>query len=237
MNWYNRHIKTAMPTPRKWTEEEINKIRKLVEKGDSFRSIAKLFGVSNHSISKLNNKYKWVDLNRKRDERDNFIADLYLSPPKGKGLSLAAIAKNYGISDMAVKKALERLGLSNELRDRHEAWTPELRQRYSDLFSEKWRDPSFREYIDGLRSDPSYIQEMSEKKTQWWKDHPEVRDEYSNNQKQRYEDNPQLRVDISNMMKEQWRNYPGGFQGFLSTFPPEKRIEIQRAIAAKRGDS
>jgi transposase len=121
MNWYNRQLKIAK---RGWATEELEKVKKLVEEGMSFERIAKLFGVSDNSIRQLNAKYRWVDLElrrkekeKKRGEDDKKIVDLYLLPPKGRGMAARRIRREYGFSLKRVQNALERLGLSEYYRN------------------------------------------------------------------------------------------------------------------------
>ena len=66
MNWYNIQLKIAMPKWIRWTDDQIETIKKLVNEGKSFSEIARMFNVHKKSISILNDKYKWRDLKQDR---------------------------------------------------------------------------------------------------------------------------------------------------------------------------
>ncbi len=94
-------------------------------------------------------------------EDDKFIVNLYLLPPKGKGLSSQKITEQYGFGLRKVKGALRRLGLLDFYRGRSEAnkrtWTPERKKRQSDLLTEKHKE------------NPGLGKEHSRKMVEYWK--------------------------------------------------------------------
>jgi hypothetical protein len=147
MNWY-RKTKYKIAAPIKWRAEDFPEIKKLLQEGKSINEVSNLTGVPWDVIRRMNIKYQWVDFDKKRKEQDSLIASLYLLPPVGKGLSFSKIFQEYGIQSVTIKKALERMGLSRLLRDRLEAWTPDVRSHHSKMMSDKmlnrWKDPEYR---------------------------------------------------------------------------------------------
>ncbi len=253
MNWYNRHIKIAMPKKREWTEDELQVIKELIEEGYSYDKISQLFGVNRNSIrylslkykwreprksfspekieeikqlvlskkplyeiasmfgvsdgviESLNKKYKWRDYEKEKAEMDRFIVDLYLLPPEGKGMSSKQIRDQYGIFHRRVWTALDRMGLSDKKRGMSE----EVKRIYEE--------------------NPEKRKQQGESLRRRYEEDPELRERMSELNKQHYVDNPALKDQISQRMKEYWKNYPGGYYAWLSTFPPEKQKEIERA--------
>ena len=73
--------------------------------------------------------------------------------------------------------------------------------------------------------------EHGEKIRQMYIDNPELREQVSIREKQKYIDEPWRKDLASRNMKEYWSNIPGGYSAWLSTFPPDKQREIDRARA------
>ena len=115
MNWYKRQLKIAK---RVWTDEELNKIKSLLEEGESIVQICRLLGTYPKEIKDLNKKYQLVDLEKVKRKKSEWIASLYLLPPKGKGLSTKEIKRQYDISRSSIVKALKTLGLEGKIRGR-----------------------------------------------------------------------------------------------------------------------
>ena len=106
MNWYKDIIKYAYMRGRQWTPEELNKIKQLLEEGKGYIEIGKMFGVSETPIQNFNKKYKWRTPRKtfKPDEETIKKIDyMYALPPKGLGYSKVDIAKQLGVSYMAIK--------------------------------------------------------------------------------------------------------------------------------------
>ena len=79
------------------------------------------------------------------------------------------------------------------------------------------------------KENPEIGRQQGETLRRRYEEDPELRSRMSELNKQKYIDRPELKDQISENMKEYWRNYPGGWQGFLSKFSPEKQKEIERA--------
>ncbi len=191
-----------------FSPEQIEQIRQLVLDKKPFREIGKMFGVSKTTIQNLNNKYKWRDIKKEKEERDRLIADLYLLPPDGQGMSAIEITRQYGFNYKTIREALKRLNLIDN-----------------------WRDISD-DYIKRFDLNPNMHREQGESLRRRYEEDPNLRARMSELNKQHYIDNPELKDTISEGMKEYWRNYPGGYYAWLSTFPPEKQKEIERARSA-----
>ena len=153
MNWYNRQLKIAK---RVWTEDELGKIRKLLEEGKSSYAIGKLFGVNSNAILYLNKKYKWIDFEKEKLKKDKLILGLYLLPPDGHGMPAKQITKEYGyeFSGRRIYKALERSNLTQYWRGQSEAAkkkykdNPELGKQFGDFMRQKYKnDPDLRKQI------------------------------------------------------------------------------------------
>jgi len=156
MNWYKRQLKTSADK-RTWTEEELDRIKKLLEKGYSYTDIAEMFHVSRPAISYLNKKYKMVDRSPffdKKLKEDEFISSLYLLPPYGEGMSAKDIREQYGFTAKKVMSALKRLGKIDEWRDRKDMWNDELRDHQ--------RQNMLRRFEEG------YGEELSPKLQDYW---------------------------------------------------------------------
>ena len=117
MNWYNRQLKIGMSVKKIWTNNELEKIKKMLEEGYNYVQIAQLFNVSPPTINSLNKKYKWKDLKAEVDKNDQLIANLYLLPPDGKGMSAIEIARKHGFQYRRIQDALKRLNLFNKWRN------------------------------------------------------------------------------------------------------------------------
>lgn len=191
MNWYNKQLKIAMPAPsgvnRGWDEEELQVIKELVEEGYSFPQIASLFDVHRSAIQNLNKKYKWKNFEEESNKKDQFIASLYLLPPRGKGMTTKQIYDQHGVGGRTILSILTRLGLADQYRDIGEA----SRLRFTD---------------------------------------PTQNEQLSIIQKQRHMDNPEIGRVHSEYLKKRWENYPGGWDAWISRFPPDKQKQIMRAI-------
>jgi len=146
MNWYKKQLKIAFAAPRGWSSKELAEMERLVNQGKSFLSIAKMFGVNSHTIERLNKKYQWRDLVEYRRKKDEYLASLYLLPPRGKGMTAQQITKQYGTNLTTVFKALERLNLLDQWRGRSEAARkkfidhPELVQEHSIKMKQRIED-------------------------------------------------------------------------------------------------
>ena len=233
MNWYNRQLKIAK---RAWTNEELAKIKKLLEEGYNFNQITSLLNVGKGVIRNLNKKYNWKDLDVEKRKKDKMIADLYLLPPYGMGLSTSQIAKKYKFSYKRIKQALERLNLIKHLRDKSETASlkyknnPQFREDASILQKQRFLDnPGLKDnmsrklkqrYID----DPNLREEQSKKIKQFYDDNPEARKEKSVRSKQVFKDNTELRDQISKKMIQQWKDW-GGLEGRLTSFPTRSQAE------------
>lgn len=133
----NRKYKWVDPRPptRGWTQEELDYIKKLIEEGKSFRSIAKIFGVISNTITALNRKYKWRDFDKERDNRDEKILELYLLPEDGgRGLTKTEVQKRLRVSKPTIDEALRRFGFEDKIRGQSEEnvrrWSnPEEREK------------------------------------------------------------------------------------------------------------
>jgi hypothetical protein len=156
MNWYNRQLKIAMlregRIQREWSEEDLQTMKKLIEKGKSFRDIAIFFNTVHSTISQLNDKYQWRDIKSEKMKKNKMIADLYLLPPDGKGLLGNEIKEQYGFDAATIFRALKALGLEDHYRGKN------------DPYSEGKR----REKIQNWNADPSNKQMISEKIKRWW---------------------------------------------------------------------
>lgn len=64
MNWYKKTI-IAQRKKVQLTPEDINKIKELVLRGETFSNIAKQFNVSYFYIQKLNQRYKWRPIKKR----------------------------------------------------------------------------------------------------------------------------------------------------------------------------
>lgn len=202
MNWYNRQLKISQRKGRVWTNEELEKIKNMFEQGFSQTQIASFFGVSAQPIKNLNKKYKWKNFKADRSKYDSFLADLYLLPPKGKGMSAKQIYKQHGFSTGKLYKALERLNLLDHWRGQSDA------QKHMNL------------------TNPDAAKEKSNTMKQRFIDNPELREELSRFQKQKFIDNPDLREEYSQRMTQQWKDI-GGYEGKLkSTSTKEQAINL-----------
>jgi transposase len=185
----------------KWREprspfspEQIEKIKRLVLNKISFDEVGRMFGVSGSTIQHLNKRYRWRDIKTEKDDRDKMIVDLYLLPPEGKGMSMNAIAKQYGIYPRTIQEALKRLGLSHKLRDISEELT-----RIHELH-------------------PEISQQQGEAVRRRYIEDPQLRERASEREKQKYIDNPEIAGRISETVKNNWENM-GGLEGRLLSYP------------------
>ncbi len=200
MNWYNRQLKMARSRGVKkgWTTEELDRVKKLLEKGYNFNQIASLLDVNKNTIRFLNKKYKWKDLEVEKRKKDKTIADLYLLPPHGIGLSTSQIGKKYKFTYNRIRQALERLNLLDHLRDRSESTSLTY------------------------QNNPRLREEAAIFQKQRFLDNPGLKDDISRKQKQRYIDNPELREEQSIFMKERWKEL-GGMEGLLLSYPTREQ--------------
>ena len=168
MNWYNRQLKIAIPGPhgvnRRWSKEDLDVIKELIEEGNSFPQIASLFNVNRSTIQDLNKKYKWKDFKKERDKKDKFIASLYRLPPNGKSMTTKAIFDRYGVNSRTIRSILKRLGISEEYRDIGDA----SRLRFTD---------------------PAQNEQLSTIQKQRHMDNPEIGENHSLYMQQQWKDN------------------------------------------------
>jgi len=167
MNWYKKQLKIAMAVSRGWSEDDLQKVKELYEKGYSSVYIAPLFGVNPATINKLNQKYKFVDFKKRKQEKYKWLAGLYLLPPDGEGMPASEIYKQHGISPKVVRLALKSLGKEEKWRGNSEAG----RKKFED--------------------NPDLKKEISEKQKQYYRDNPEARQEQSKRIKQLFIDEPE----------------------------------------------
>jgi transposase len=205
MNSCKKQSKKLGRPSREWSSDELQLIKKRLDEGFCCAKIASLFGVSKFIIQRLNKKYKLIDFEKKKIKDDQLIANLYLLSPDGKGKTAQQIEKQYGFSSLRIKKALERLGLSDKIRSQSEAL-----KRMHDL-------------------NPNFAKERGERLRQLYINNPELKEQMSAIVKQKHIDNPDMGKQMSQNMKKYWENYPGGYSAWLSTFPPEKQKEIEIA--------
>lgn len=162
MNWYKRQFKIAMPTPIQFSDEELQRIGKMLQEGKSFRNIGRIYNVAQKVIMRLNDKYRWRDLEKERRERDDKILNLYLLPPKGKGLTAKEISRQTGIRLPSIKNTLKRLGLGDQIRS------------VSDENKRRWQDPEERakqsiRTRQFFESNPKAGKDHSIRMLEWWK--------------------------------------------------------------------
>ena len=104
MNWYNRHIKIAdRGRTRGWTSDEIEQIKNLILQGKGFRTIAKMFGVTKNTISQLNKKHKWREVQVYRPPMEFSQEDLQnMKKMIDDGVTLPKIADFYNIDKTTI---------------------------------------------------------------------------------------------------------------------------------------
>jgi DNA-binding CsgD family transcriptional regulator len=216
MNWY----KQSQSIGKRWTLEDLQVIRELLEEGHSSRQIAKLFEVAHSTINTLNNKYNLKSFPKKQLNRikpmEDKIKELYLLPPDGQGLSAMEVGRQLDISPTTVRKVIGNLGL--DVRGGAEAWDDDRREQTSERFKKQWEDPEHKEMMRGVSE-------------QYW-NNPANRENASLREKARWEDDPTIRERAVKKREEYWANYPGGFNAWIQSFPPEKQKEILNAINA-----
>ena len=173
MNWYNRQLKIAT----KISNDDIKIMEQFVREGFLFSEIASMFDISYSTISSYNKRYRWRDLKKERSDRDNLIIDLYMLPPRGKGLSAWKLLQQYGFGYKTIIGALSRHGLFNFYRRLEDTNNSESqRQRYiddtglKDNLSKKQKQ----RYIDN----PDLKNERSEFMIEYWKNYPGGWDAY-----------------------------------------------------------
>jgi len=218
MNWY----KQAQNISKRWTSEDLQVIKELLEEGNSIRQIATLFGVAHTTINKLNRKYDLKSFPKKQPNRikpmENKIKELYLLPPDGQGLSATEVGRQLDISPTTVLKMIADLGL--DVRGGTEYWDDVRRKQTSERFKKQWEDPKHKEM-------------MREFTKQYWSN-PENRERASVRGKEVWQNDPTIRERASKKREEYWQNYPGGFNAWIQTFPIEKQNEILNAMNAPK---
>jgi len=227
MNWYKRQLKIAYSANRGWTEEELNSIKNLYENGYTSIQIAPLFGVNPATINKMNNKYKWRDFKAEKAERDKLILDAYLLPPDGKGMTTDQIKNQYGAGEPAIKGALKRSNLLHLYRGKSDAQKirytdPEKRKQMSDIHKKR--------YVDN----PELASNFGEESRRRWQD-PEFR-----NKMEEIAKSDKNRQQQSDYMKLRWEEYkkthPGGWEEWVSQFPPETQSAMRAAMWAGKSN-
>lgn len=158
-----RQVRKYNP-PIEWSQEDLEKMKKMLEDGYSYKKISKFFGIGDLTVKKTNEKYKLVDMVKLRDKKDKHILNLYLLPPDGKGMSAQSMQKQYGINPVSIQTVLRNSGLSNKWRGQSEAQKqkyinnpdaaleqsnklkqrhidrPELAVEHSKFMKEKWKE-------------------------------------------------------------------------------------------------
>jgi len=137
MNWYKRQLKIAGGPRREWSTEELEEIKKLIQKGKSYRYVGEMFKVSPRSIEGLNKKYQWLNKKEELIKKYRWIASLYLLPPEGKGISGYQLRKEYGLSNSDIVSALKFLNKSEFYRFPNDKYVMEQRSRSA---KEWWED-------------------------------------------------------------------------------------------------
>jgi len=221
MNWYKKQLKIAMPAPTKWEQKDLEAIKELFDEGYSINQVADVTGVSYGSIKKLNDKYQWIPIDRESRDRkkDEEIAKMYLPHPYGEGMSALDITRKIHVNHNRIKKALDRLGMSDKWRDRKTMWNDEMRQQQRDNANRQWEDPEFRNHVLENLNHPDVKQSLLE-----YHNSPEARSIY---------ESPKYRERMRQNALSNWeKNFPGGWEQFINRYPPEKQREIERAMHA-----
>jgi len=104
MNWYKQIIKEAFPKKIEFSEEDIEVIKELIEKGNSLRQVSEAAGVSKGVIERLDRKYQWSQPAKKRidDEYAQKIKDLV-----DKGYNFQRIIDSLPISFYHINKIIK----------------------------------------------------------------------------------------------------------------------------------
>jgi len=111
MNWYNRQLKIA-GIMRGWSQEELEKVRKLLEEGSNYSQIGRLFGVSSNAIKSLNKKYNFVHREEKRITQE--IIDKVIDLRKNTNMSIVDMAREVGFGTNSINKILKNNNIVKE---------------------------------------------------------------------------------------------------------------------------
>jgi len=217
--------KTRNINLKKWTQDELQVIKELLREGENYNQIAKLFNVSFPTIKSVNKRYHLVRdeeikaiAEEKLRKKYEYITGLYLPSPKGKGLSLTQIEREYGVAAKTVIKALKELGLYEE-----------FFRRPSDANRHRYE------------SNPELGENHSRRMKEIHRNNPGMAEQHSQFMKQLFIDEPERANEFGNRIKSWWKQFEdegGGnkLQNRLKSFPTREQAinSLKGFVMSKR---
>lgn len=243
MNWYNRHIKLAMPRAIEWTNEEMEKIKQLLEEGKSFDYIADLFGVSSRTIRNINKNNglvkSFLSKGKLSKEKIDEIVYFYENGSSVRELSEAYDASSYQIIYALKKRGVYDFGRRFEERkvDVAEENKNDILKKYRAGFGVKELSREYGEtrgaIYNHLRNNNIHIRNREEQLNM---DH--YIQNASEKQRQFIKNNPQAAREHSRKLLEWWRQFgeePGEkLTNRLLSFPTRQQaINMLRGFAGR----
>lgn len=221
MNWYKQQKYADSLALKKESgyyfnpsQEEVEKIKIMLSKGDSLLSISKALNKSYSTIRQWLTRNGYIEKTKsyvekpKRfffsNEYDPLVAYMYLSPEDG-GLGQASrqIAENLNVSHGTILNSLKRSKVQ-----RRPGTIPPCEFSENDVLGMKEL------YEEGYS-----VREIAE-----------ALDVSTNTAKNVMDEQKIQRRSLSDIRSLYWQKYPGGFPAYLSQFSPEKQAEIMKAV-------